>query len=179
MPMLSKQRRAQVAYGLTINTILDYMDGLIGSRHGCPISCRVVSVEYEKGELNELLDVICGIDAILSCNGAGAIPPIAYSLALRFSNYSTRHHYPFNNFTIGVHEERKRLFAIKHTGIYPTHTIQVFMDEQFSNYMSFGIVATKTLYEVLSNGFYVQREGFKTVSFADINATGGTVFGIY
>lgn len=166
-----RKKQARSYYKAVIKELIWYVeDAIRGSICDYP-TCEVISVEYEKGVVPAVLDMRCGIDAIVSCTeqfDTRNEEVVCFTFALRFQRDKGQRGYPFNSFSINPYEEKKRKRAIAVNGLYPTHTVQVYMDRAGKDYVSFGIVRTDCLYDVLEKGDYEQREGFKAVYFEGV-----------
>lgn len=126
---------------------------------------EIIPIEGDDSEICRLLDMTCGTDYVQAYKQKGLVWGVASRIQTIKQGYK-----PYNSFTVrkerssgALTEYEKRIYAIKHNGIYPFLTMQAYVDED-DNFLSVGVAKTTDILEFVENGFaYSNHTGAKQI----------------
>lgn len=115
---------------------------------------EIKTVEGDDNEICKLLDVTCGTDYLQVYKEFGLVQGVASRVQVIKDGFR-----PFNTFTVrkardsgAVTEYEKRQYAIRHGGIYPYLTMQMYVGEDES-VLSVGIAKTTDIMDFVEKGY--------------------------
>lgn len=115
---------------------------------------EIKTVEGDDNEICKLLDMTCGTDYLQVYKELGLVQGVASRVQTIKDGFR-----PFNTFTVrkaresgATTEYEKRQYAIKHGGIYPYLTMQMYVSED-ERVLSLGIAKTTDIMEFVEKGY--------------------------
>lgn len=142
---------------------------------------QIIRVEGKAEEVCKALDIVCGTDYVY------VYPEIhhAWGIACRVQKYD------YANFTVrratesgAVTELDKRRYAIRHRGIYPHLTMQIFVDDEAKTIRRIGIARTEDIIDAIEHGLAktgkvtkdnIGKNQFLFIDWRDMKAAGYNV----